>query len=259
MDSGKLNEDNVINVPHLTKAMDPSIHPFSDSSGVVSSTFQQFPHTSQTISPPRAAVPSRQFLTADGKELSDSTAQTEAIADAVKTILYALGEDPTRQGLLKTPHRMAKALQFFTSGHAQSLDEVVNDAIFEEDSSEMVIVRDINLYSLCEHHLIPFFGKVHIGYLPNKKVLGLSKLARIAEMYARRLQIQERLTREIAHAIMQAIQPQGVAVVIEATHMCMTMRGAQKAGSSTTTSSMIGVFRTDEKTRQEFLRLIHTS
>eukprot|EP01087_Luapelamoeba_hula_P023470 TRINITY_DN8630_c0_g1_i1.p1 TRINITY_DN8630_c0_g1~~TRINITY_DN8630_c0_g1_i1.p1 ORF type:complete len:250 (+),score=76.62 TRINITY_DN8630_c0_g1_i1:24-752(+) len=180
----------------------------------------------------------------------------DVLANAVRDMIEALGEDPSRPGLVKTPQRMAKAMQYFTSGYKMDLADVVNDAIFEEDADDMVIVRDINIYSLCEHHLIPFFGKAHIGYIPNKKVLGLSKLARIAEMYARRLQIQERLTREIASAVMEAIQPTGVGVVIEATHMCMTMRGAHKAGSSTTTSTMLGVFRSDEKTRLEFLRLV---
>eukprot|EP00058_Branchiostoma_floridae_P014234 XP_002599722.1 hypothetical protein BRAFLDRAFT_249761 [Branchiostoma floridae] len=174
---------------------------------------------------------------------------------AYHTILSSVGEDPARQGLLKTPSRAASALIFFTKGYQEDLQEVVSDAIFDEDTDEMVIVRDIELFSLCEHHLVPFMGKVSVGYLPNKKVLGLSKIARIVEMYSRRLQVQERLTKQIALALSEAIQPAGVAVVCEATHMCMVMRGVQKLNSKTVTSCMMGVFREDPKTREEFLTL----
>ncbi|XP_078591045.1 GTP cyclohydrolase 1-like isoform X2 [Branchiostoma floridae x Branchiostoma japonicum] len=174
---------------------------------------------------------------------------------AYHTILSSVGEEPARQGLLKTPSRAAKALMFFTKGYQEDLQEVVSDAIFDEDADEMVIVRDIELFSLCEHHLVPFMGKVSVGYLPNKKVLGLSKIARIVEMYSRRLQVQERLTKQIALALSEAIQPAGVAVVCEATHMCMVMRGVQKLNSKTVTSCMLGVFREDPKTREEFLTL----
>jgi len=176
--------------------------------------------------------------------------------DCYSKLLSHVGEDPKRQGLLKTPERAAKAFLFFTKGYEENLDDVTNDAIFDEDHDEMVIVRDIEMFSMCEHHLVPFIGKVSIGYLPNKRVLGLSKLARIVEMYSRRLQVQERLTKQIAVALTQAVQPIGVGVVVEATHMCMVMRGVQKLQAKTTTSCMLGTFREDPKTREEFLTLM---
>ncbi|KAF4322264.1 hypothetical protein BBO99_00002296 [Phytophthora kernoviae] len=181
----------------------------------------------------------------------------EKMAAAVTTLLECIGEDTQREGLVKTPMRMAKAMLYNTKGYGQSLTDVLNEAVFEEDHDEMVIVRDIDLYSMCEHHMVPFTGKVHIGYIPNGKVLGLSKLARVSEVFARRLQVQERLTKQIANAIMGVIEPQGVAVVIEATHMCMVMRGVEKSGASTVTSSMLGVFKSDPRTRSEFMSHIH--
>ena len=179
--------------------------------------------------------------------------------DAVRTMLLSIGEDPEREGLLKTPHRVAEAMRFMTKGYSQSLETIVNDAIFDEGHNEMVLVRDINFFSMCEHHMLPFMGRAYVAYNPNQQVVGLSKLARIVEMYARRLQVQERLNRQIAEAVQEVLDPLGVAVVMEASHMCMTMRGVQKPGSFTVTSSMQGIFKEDARTRSEFMGLIQHS
>jgi len=176
-----------------------------------------------------------------------------------REILVGLGEDPEREGLLDTPKRAAKAMQYLCNGYEKSLEEVVNGALFSSDSDEMVIVKDVELYSLCEHHLLPFIGKAHVAYIPTGKVLGLSKIARIVDMYARRLQIQENLTRQIANAIEEVTQAAGVAVVIEAQHMCMMMRGVEKQNSVMSTSVMLGAFRESYNTRHEFLQLIGRS
>ncbi|MBW4689391.1 MAG: GTP cyclohydrolase I FolE [Komarekiella atlantica HA4396-MV6] len=182
---------------------------------------------------------------------------TEAeMAQAVRTLLIGLGENPDREGLNDTPKRVVKALQFLTKGYHESLDELLNGAVFTEDANEMVLVRDIDIFSSCEHHILPIIGRAHVAYIPNGKVIGLSKIARICEMYARRLQVQERLTIQIADALQGLLKPQGVAVVIEATHMCMVMRGVQKPGSWTVTSAMRGVFAEDARTREEFMNLV---
>jgi GTP cyclohydrolase I len=180
------------------------------------------------------------------------------IAEHVREILAAIGEDPRREGLLKTPDRVESSLRFLTQGYHQSVADVVGDAVFEETHQSMIMVRDIEVYSLCEHHLLPFFGRAHVAYIPDGKILGLSKVARIVDVFARRLQVQERLTDEIADAIMEILQPTGVGVVIEAAHFCMMMRGVEKQNSRTVTSAVRGIFRNDSKTRDEFLRLAYS-
>ncbi|KAK4174119.1 putative GTP cyclohydrolase I [Triangularia setosa] len=180
----------------------------------------------------------------------------EKMKGAVRTLLECIGEDPDREGLLATPERYAKAMLFFTKGYQENVRDIVNGAIFQEGHNEMVIVKDIEVFSMCEHHLVPFTGKMHIGYIPSNAVIGISKLPRIAELFARRLQIQERLTKEVAHAIMEVLKPQGVAVVMESSHLCMVMRGVEKTTTSTITSCVLGCFERKEKTRNEFLSLI---
>ncbi len=177
------------------------------------------------------------------------------VSEKVKVILNEIGEDPNREGLLDTPERVAKSYEFLTKGYNQDIDTVINGAIFEEKYDEMVIVKDIDFYSMCEHHMLPFFGKVHVAYIPNGKIVGLSKIPRIVDMFARRLQVQERLTQQIADVLEEKLEPKGVAVVVEGYHMCMMMRGVQKQNSTTTTSAVHGAFRA-EKTRLEFLNLI---
>jgi GTP cyclohydrolase I len=181
---------------------------------------------------------------------------TEKIAALVRQLLVELGEDPDREGLLKTPTRVAAALEFLTSGSRVQLKSVINDAIFTQETNSMVIVKNIEVYSLCEHHMLPFFGRCHIGYIPSGKVFGLSKLARLVDMYARRLQLQERLTEEISRVVMDSIGAQGVGVMIEARHLCMMMRGVEKQNSEMVTSSVVGTFRESQTTREEFLALI---
>lgn len=176
--------------------------------------------------------------------------------DLVRTLLAELGEDPTREGLLDTPKRVEKALRYLTSGYDADIDAVLNNALFTVDYSEMVIVKDVDFYSLCEHHLLPFFGKCHIAYIPSNKVIGLSKIPRLVDVFSRRLQVQERLTNQIAATIREKIAPLGVAVVMEATHLCMSMRGVQKQNSFAVTSAMLGAFRDNARTRMEFLELI---
>jgi GTP cyclohydrolase I len=194
----------------------------------------------------RAVAPSLELLTL-------ASASTE---DLYRELLARIGEDPTRDGLLRTPERMEKSMQFLTRGYSMNPTEVLQKALFDVDYDEMVIVKDIEFFSMCEHHLLPFFGKAHIAYVPNGKVIGLSKIPRLVDVFSRRLQVQERLTREIADAIESAIQPQGVAIILEAQHLCMMMRGVEKQHSSTVTSAMLGVFKTQLQTRNEFLSLV---
>ncbi len=184
------------------------------------------------------------------------TSKKPGIKSLIQNILYAIGEDPKREGLLKTPERVEKSLNFLTSGYDVDIDQLVNDALYSENYDEMVIVKNIDFYSLCEHHMLPFFGKCHVAYLPNGKIIGLSKVPRLVDAYGRRLQVQERLTTQIAHCIQDIAKPTGVGVVIEATHLCMSMRGVEKQNSYTTTSSMLGSFKKDPRTRAEFLSLL---
>ena len=179
------------------------------------------------------------------------------IEEITKKLLEEVGEDPTREGLLKTPYRVAKSWDFLTKGYKQDLDAIVNKAIFHEDYDEMVLIKDIEYYSLCEHHLLPFFGRAHVAYIPNGKIIGLSKIPRIVDIFSRRLQVQERMTQEIADTLNDVLEPRGVAVVVEGQHMCMQMRGVQKTSAYMSTSHMVGIFRKDSKTRKEFLNLIN--
>jgi len=199
--------------------------------------------------------PTEEILLSEGKR----TESGGSIADLVRRMIVLLGEDPNRDGLRKTPERYEKALRFLTSGYHQDPDHILNGATFSVCYDEMVVVKDIELFSLCEHHLLPFFGKCHVAYLPNKKVIGLSKIARLVNMFARRLQIQERLTSQIAKAISEKISPEGVGVIIEARHLCMVMRGVEKQHSQAVTSAMLGAFRENKQTRDEFLALVRTN
>jgi GTP cyclohydrolase I len=189
----------------------------------------------------------------------EGPAEPDALADAVRSLLSHVGEDPEREGLLKTPLRVAQSLRFLTSGYHQDVDKVLNGALYEVAYDEMVIVKDIEVFSLCEHHLLPFFGRCHVAYIPTRRVIGLSKIPRLVDVFARRLQVQERLTTQIAETIMEKIKPQGVAVVIEARHLCMIMRGVEKQNSLAVTSAMLGIFRDCDQTRAEFLRLVRPS
>ena len=189
-------------------------------------------------------------------EVMPPTTGDESISSMMKKILEKLGEDPNREGLVRTPDRAEKALRFLTSGYQVDVDRIVNGALFTHCCDEMVIVKDIEFFSMCEHHLLPFFGSCHVGYIPRRRVIGLSKIARLVNLYARRLQLQERLTRQIAEALDEQIQPEGVGVVIEARHLCMIMRGVEKQHSRAVTSTMLGVFRENKNTREEFLALI---
>ena len=196
--------------------------------------------------------------TPDGEESSASESSRE-FETLVHRELQLLGEDPQREGLIRTPYRVAQAMKFLTQGYSQSAEDVIGSAIFKEEHDNMIMVRDIELYSMCEHHMLPFFGKAHVAYIPNGKIVGLSKIPRIVDVFSRRLQVQERLTEEIAEGLCSVLHPSGVGVVIEAYHLCMMMRGVQKQNSKTITSALRGVFREDPKTRDEFLRLAHAN
>ena len=180
----------------------------------------------------------------------------KTIEDLTQNLLKNIGEDPEREGLLRTPHRVAKSWEYFSEGYLLNIDDIINNAVFKEDCSEMVVVRDIEFFSMCEHHLIPFFGRAHVGYLPNGKVIGLSKIPRIVDMFSRRLQLQERLTSQIANTLQNVLDPVGVAVVMEGRHLCMQMRGVEKQNSCASTSAMLGQFRKSAETRSEFLSII---
>lgn len=193
------------------------------------------------------------------KVVSISTIEKEDnLASLFESVLSEIGEDPKREGLRKTPTRVAEAIRFLTQGYSQDVDAIINGALFTEDNDEMVTMKEIALYSLCEHHLLPFFGKCHVAYIPKNKIIGISKIARLVDVYSRRLQVQERLTKQIADTLQKALDPRGVAVIIEAEHLCMQMRGVQKRGSVVVTSSMQGVFRTRHETREEFMNLIRS-
>jgi len=198
--------------------------------------------------PPREAVPDP-----DERIVRPSQEKAEAI---YREMLAFVGEDPGREGLLRTPHRVVESLKFLTKGYDQSVETLLNGAIFHEDYDDMVVVKDIEFYSLCEHHLLPFYGKVHVAYIPNGRIVGLSKIPRLVDMFARRLQVQERLTIQIAEALEESLMPRGVAVVVEGTHLCMLMRGVQKQSASMVTSHVMGAFRTDRATRAEFMALV---
>jgi GTP cyclohydrolase I len=188
--------------------------------------------------------------------MQEESKNIKKLEEAVKNFLTLMGENPKREGLLRTPHRVAKSWEYLTSGYKQDVNKVLNGAVFKEKYDEMVIVKDIDFFSLCEHHMLPFYGKAHIAYIPNGKIVGLSKLPRLVEVFSRRLQVQERMTQQIADTLYQILEPDGVAVVIEARHLCMMMRGVEKQNSVATTSAMLGSFRDDERTRNEFLKLI---
>ena len=199
----------------------------------------------------------RQISRALRSVVPETEADRASVEDAVRTILRFIGEDPDREGLARTPARVASAWEFLTSGYTQDAKTAINGALFSESEyQEMILCKDLDFYSLCEHHMLPFFGKAHVAYLPNRRIVGLSKLARMVEIFSRRLQVQERLTRQIAQTIMSEIEPLGVAVVLEAEHMCMRMRGVEKQNSVVMTSAMLGVFRKNVETRQEFMNLI---
>ncbi|KAJ5176861.1 GTP cyclohydrolase 1 [Penicillium canariense] len=240
---------------------DPPRHPRDEGGPLTPPATASRPASPYTMNPPIdfdglswPCPGTRQRLESTPEE---NEARIQKLAGAVRTILECVGEDPEREGLRETPERYAKAMLYFTKGYEENVRDLVNGAVFHEDHDELVIVKDIDVFSLCEHHMVPFTGKMHIGYIPDRRVLGLSKLARLAEMFSRRLQVQERLTKQVALAISEVLKPRGVGVVMESSHLCMVMRGVQKTGSTTTTSCMLGCMRSSAKTREEFLTLLN--
>ena len=203
------------------------------------------------MTPPDPPPPDRPY-----PPLSPEALEVPGLKPLTREWLAAIGEDPDREGLQRTPHRVAKAWQFMTAGYGQDVREVVGDGVFAAEGSEMVIVKDIEFYSMCEHHMLPFYGRAHVAYIPDRKILGLSKFARIVDLYSRRLQVQERITTQVADAVQDLLEPKGVAVFMEGVHLCMAMRGVQKQNSSTTTSAMRGLFRSDPRTRAEFMSAV---
>ena len=190
------------------------------------------------------------------KKSKKTTTQRVTLSSAAEDILRLIGEDPSREGLIKTPRRFEESIKYLTQGYQKNVKDVMNNAVFEETYDEMVLIREIDVFSLCEHHLLPFYGKCHVGYIPNGKIIGLSKVPRLVDMFARRLQVQERLTKQIAECLMEYLEPRGVGVIVEATHLCMSMRGVEKQNAVCSTSSMLGSFRSDRRTRMEFMNLV---